>query len=136
MSTVESITKYIVAQRLANNEEFFCVLQHVIKGYSPSNIAELCNVTKNVARSYIYRIVEKSSSSVRALIVAKHVLPFVLQLVPTAVLKEDGRAICMLCNTEVDGMLQYHIASSHADTVNYYTRLAISKLREKVLTHS
>ncbi len=79
---------------------------------------------------------KKSSSSVRALIVAKHVLPFVLQLVPTAVLKEDGRAICMLCNAEVDGVLQYHIASSHQDTVNYYTMLVVSKLREKILVQS
>ncbi len=46
MSTVESITRYIVAQRLADNNEFFCVLQHVIQGYSPSNIAELRNVQK------------------------------------------------------------------------------------------
>jgi len=136
MSTVELITRYIVAQRLANNEKFFCVLQHALQGHSPSDIVEICSVSKNTARSYIQRITERVGSTTKALIIAKHVLPLVLQLVPTAVMKEDGRAICMLCNAEINGVLQRHIASSHADTVNYYTLLVVSKLREKVLTHS
>jgi len=132
---IEAIARYIVTQRLANNEEFFCVLKHVIQGFSPSNVAEVCSTTKNSVRSYLQRLNEKSSPA-RALVITKHVLPLVLQLVPTAVVKADSSTICMLCNAEVYGMSQHHIASSHQDAVNYYTMLVVSKLREKILAQS
>ena len=132
MSTAESIIRYIVVQRLANNEEFFCVLQHVVQGYSPSTIAKICNVTKNTARAYIYKISEKTNS-LRAMIIAKHALPLVLQHVPTAVTKTNGRAICILCNSGAGDLPQNHISLKHPDTVNHYTDLVVSKLREKFL---
>ena len=133
--SVESVAKYIVAQRLANNEEFFCVLQHIIQGHSPSTIKEICNVTKNSIRSYIQRIIEKTGSSTRALIVAKHILPLVIQYVPTAVVKNNGKAVCMLCHNEISDLPQYHMIFKHTDTVNYYALLVVSKLREMILVH-
>jgi hypothetical protein len=131
----EHLTRYIVSQKLAGNEEFFCIVGHAIRGYSPSEIAEICNVSKNSTRSYLCRLSEKGSMT-RALVVARYVVPIVLITVPTAVVTRDGMPFCTLCKKHIGEIPQFHTSTSHKDVVKHYTDIVLSKLREAVLNTS
>jgi hypothetical protein len=72
------------------------------------------------------------STITKALVVAKYVLPVALDVVPTAVVNNDGKPYCTLCNSHVEGIPQLHISSSHKDVVNSYTILVLAKLQKLV----
>jgi len=131
MSVAVHVVRYIVSQKLAGNNTFLCIVKHAVEGLSPSEIATLCNTSKNSARAYIMRL-GSHSTTVRALAVAKYVLPIALDAVPTAVV-DDGKPYCTLCKSHVDGAPQLHIITAHRDVVNSYTSLVLTKLQKLLL---
>ena len=133
MSTVIHVTRYIVSQKLAGNDTFLCIIRHALEGCSPSEIATICNTSKNSARAYLTKL-SAYSTTTRTLVVAKYVLPIALDVVPTAVVTNDGKPYCTLCKSPVDGAPQLHISATHKDIVNRYTSIVLAKLQELVTT--
>jgi hypothetical protein len=131
MSTAIHVTRYIVSQKLAGNDTFLCIVRHALEGFSPSEIAAICNTSKNSARAYLTRL-SSYSTITRTLVVAKYVLPIALDVVPTAVVNNDGKSYCTLCNSPVEGTPQLHVTSTHKDVVNSYTILVLAKLQKLV----
>jgi hypothetical protein len=131
MSTAIHVTRSIVSQKLAGNNTFLCVVKHALEGFSPSEIATVCNTSKNSARGYLTKL-SSCSTTTRTLVVAKYVLPIVLDVVPTAVVTNDGKPYCTLCNSPVEGTPQLHVASTHKYVVNSYTILVLAKLQKLV----
>jgi hypothetical protein len=126
------VVEYMVVERLAGEDAFFCVLRNVLAGLSPSEVARACGTTKYIVRSYIVRVGEKGTTSTRALVVAKHALPIVEKLVPVAVVQDGGAPLCTICREAVDIKPQQHIAQSHKDVVERYTELVISTMRQSL----
>jgi ribosomal protein L34E len=131
MSTAIHVTRYIVSQKLAGNDTFLCIIRHALEGFSPSEIATVCNTSKNSARAYLTKL-SAYSTITRTLVVAKYVLPIALDVVPTAVVTNDGKPYCTLCNSPVEGIPQLHVSSTHKDIVNSYTILVLAKLQKLV----
>jgi hypothetical protein len=131
MSTALHVTRYIVSQKLAGNDTFLCIIRHALEGFSPSEIATVCNTSKNSARAYLTKL-SSYSTITRTLVVAKYVLPIALDVVPTAVVTNDGKPYCTLCKTHVDVAPQLHVTSTHKDVVNSYTILVLAKLQKLV----
>jgi ribosomal protein L34E len=131
MSTATHVARYIVSQKLAGNDTFLCIIRHALEGFSPSEIATACNTSKNSARAYLAKL-SNYSTITRTLVVAKYVLPIALDVVPTAVVTNDGKPYCTLCKTQLDGVPQLHISSSHKDVVGRYTSIVLAKLQELV----
>jgi hypothetical protein len=129
MSTALHVTQYIVSQKLAGNDTFLCIVRHALEGFSPSEIATVCNTSKNSARAYLTKL-SSYSTITRTLVVAKYVLPIALDVVPTAVVTNGGKPYCTLCNSPVEGIPQLHISSSHKDVVSRYTSIVLAKLQE------
>jgi hypothetical protein len=131
VSTATHVARYIVSQRLAGNITFLCIVRHALEGFSPSEIATACNTSKNSARAYLAKL-SNYSTITRTLVVAKYVLPIALDLVPTAVVTNDGKPYCTLCNSPVEGTPQLHISSTHKDVVDSYTSIVLAKLQKLV----
>jgi len=128
----DKVVRYMVAERLAGGEKFFCTLRNTLAGLSPSEVARACSITKHSVRSYLVRIGERGSKSTRALVVAKHALPVVEKLVPVVVAPNGKLFLCTICGKLVDIKPQQHIMQAHKDVVEEYTELVISTLRQSL----
>ena len=128
----DKVVRYMVAERLAGGEKFFCILSNTLAGLSPSEVARACSISKHSVRSYLIRIGERGSTSTRALVVAKHALPIVEKIVPVAVSPNGNLFHCTICGKLVDIKPQQHIMQAHKDVVEVYTELVISTMRQSL----
>jgi predicted DNA-binding protein YlxM (UPF0122 family) len=133
MSLKETV-KYLVIQKILGKKSALCIIKNYFNGLSPSEILDICNVSKNEIIAYVKKVIEKAGSTIKAEIIVKHVINYI-DMVPT--LRNDDENVgnmngtCPLCKKYFYN-LPYHIYIRHEDVLNKYVEFIVWMLREKI----
>ncbi len=131
-SSVEKFLRYLVVKALAGRINAIQALyDYIVSNESPSVVAYRHGLSKHQLRGYAQRIIEKAGSELKAKILLRIFIPYILNIKPLIILCDDGSFYCPYCNIRMDSRKVEDHVRSHRDLVTIVTRRILMKVRER-----